>query len=418
MILNKQFRRKKSEVFGAGPLAERIEKLVGKDALRWYIAQITEGDVVIEATIDDQSPGGFAAAAEDRCYPGKTAALSLVPTGVGCEIGGYAGDAAPATNLLAATVDYLVTNPNAVNASDFICLNNDRVVYTDGFSIDMFARGRVDLYLPYANKVGLIVEKSDDRQLDVVFNIVNAVRAVHGVDIEEVVITEGPIGGRCLRNESGAFAGTIDNPNVLFNACEKLLSRGVNAIAITSNIQDLPLDYYAVHFDGNFPNPVGGVEAIISYSVATRFQVPVAHAPLMNVKQLDLKHNVVDARGAGEMSSESGLACVLIGLRKAPQIARARTRAVSDVINFNNVLAVVAPATCLGGIPAIYAQQRQIPIIAVEENRTILGASQSDLLFDNVIEVRSYAEAAGVMLALKHGISLASIARPLKTLRY
>jgi len=418
MILNKQFRRKKSEVFGAGSLAERIEQMVGNDALRWYIAQIAENEIVIEATIDDQSAGRLAASAKDRHYPGKTVALSLVPTGVGCDIGGYAGDAAPATNLLAATVDYLVTNPNAVNASDFICLNNERIVYTDGFSIDLFARGCVDLYLPYANKVGLIIEKSDDRQLDVVFNIVNAVRAVHGVDIEEFVITEGPIGGRCVRNESGAFAGTIDNPNVLFNACEKLLSRGANAIAITSNIQDLPLDYYAKHFDGNFPNPVGGVEAIISYSVATRFQVPVAHAPLINVKQLDLKHNVVDARGAGEMASESGLACVLIGLRKAPQIAKERARAVRDIININNVLAVVAPATCLGGIPAIYAQQFNIPIIAVEENRTILSANPSNLMLDNIIEVRNYAEAAGVMLALKQGISLASIARPLKTLRY
>ena len=48
--------------------------------------------------------------------------------------------------------------------------------------------------MPYANRVGLIVEKSSPAHLDVVFNIVNTVRAVHGVDISEVVVTEEPIG--------------------------------------------------------------------------------------------------------------------------------------------------------------------------------------------------------------------------------
>ena len=418
MLVNKQFRRRKADVLGDAGLAQRIEKVVGRDALRWYVAQVSETEIVIEATVDTDSPGPLPPSAKGRHYAGKTALLSIVPTGVGCEIGGYAGDAAPASHLLASTVDYLVTNPNAVNASNFIGLDSDKMVYTDGFSIDLLIKGCVDLFIPYANKVGLIIEQADDRQLDIVFNVVNTVRAVHGVALEEIIITNRPIGGRCVRNESGAFAGTIDHPETLFNACEQLISRGVNAIAVTSNIQDLPMDYYAKHFDGSFPNPVGGVEAIISYSVAARFQLPVAHAPLINVKPFDLKHNVVDARGAGEMASESGLACILIGLRKAPQIAAERARPVKDIININNLLAVVGPASCLGGIPAIYAQEYGIRLIAVEENGTILGANCARMMLDNVIPVKNYSEAAGVVLALKHGISLASLTRPLKTIRY
>ena len=418
MILNKQYRKKKSAAFKSGPLSKAIEELLGDGVLRWYIAQVTEDEIVVEATNSDERSVQTLSSVADRCYPGKTAVLSIVPTGVGCNIGGYAGDAAPSTNLLASTVDYLITNPNALNASDFIGLESDRIVYTDGCSIDLFSKGLVDLYLPYSNKVGLIIEKTDESELDVVFNIVNTVRAVHGIDIEDIVITEQPIGGRCVKNESGAFAGTVDNPHVLFEACERLIKNGVNAIAITSNIQDLPFDYYAKHFDGEYPNPVGGVEAIISYLVATRFFLPVAHAPLMNVKQLDLRHNVVDARGAGEMSSASGLACVLIGLRRAPQIAVGRNRRIRDALNINNLLAVVAPASCLGGIPTLYAQDFGVPVIAVDENKTVLNFTQQDLRLDNVIQTRNYAEAAGVILALREGISLASISRPLKTLRY
>ena len=37
--------------------------------------------------------------------------LMLVPTGIGCEIGGYAGDALPSARLLAAASDCLITHP-------------------------------------------------------------------------------------------------------------------------------------------------------------------------------------------------------------------------------------------------------------------------------------------------------------------
>ncbi|NJL27463.1 MAG: DUF3326 domain-containing protein [Thermoanaerobaculia bacterium] len=140
-------------------------------------------------------------------YPGRSAAVSIVPTGIGCSVGGFAGDAAPATHLLAATVDYLVTHPNAVNASDFVALDRN-VLYTEGYMIDLLCHGLVDLFVPYSNRVGLIIEKSDPARIELAYNVVNAVRAVHGVSIDHVVVTSETIGSRCEENASGAFVGT------------------------------------------------------------------------------------------------------------------------------------------------------------------------------------------------------------------
>jgi uncharacterized protein DUF3326 len=417
MIRNRQYVIKRSEVRSAEALPEVIGKMLGDKALRWYIGQITEDEIVVEATVCDERIGQFSESVLADHYPGKSVVLSIIPTGVGCNIGGYAGDASPVTNLLASTADYLITNPNAVNASDFIKMD-DNVVYTEGFSIDLFCQGLVNLYWPYSNRVGLIIEKTAAGGLDTVFNILNTVRATHGVNVQDYVITDQPIGGRCVENKAGAFVGTIDNPGALFEACEKLIAKGVDAIAVTSNIQDLPTENYAKHFAGEYPNPVGGVEAVISHLITKRFQTPAAHAPLLNIKQLDLAHNIVDARGAGEMVSISGLACVLIGLQRAPQIKARPNCRVADIININNLLAVITPAGCLGSIPVLSTRKYKIPVIAVRENETVLNITQSKVRLNNVVEVGNYAEAAGAVLALKKGISIESISRPLRTLRH
>jgi hypothetical protein len=83
----------------------------------------------------------------------------------------------------------------------------------------------------------------------------------------------------------------------------------------------------------------------------------------------------------------------------------------------NNVGAIVVPASCLGGIPALASEFSGIPLIAVRENRTILDVSNAKMNLPNVIEVDSYLAAAGVVLALRHGISLESLQRPLGTAR-
>ncbi len=48
---------------------------------------------------------------------------------------------------------------------------------------------------------------------------------------------------------------------------------------------------------------------------------PVAHVPLSNFKDMPLPSGTVDARGAGEMISANGLACVLIRLQASEPAA-------------------------------------------------------------------------------------------------
>ena len=175
--------------------------------------------------------------------------------------------------------------------------------------------------------------------------------------------------------------------------------------------------HYAEHFEGRHPNPIGGAEAVISHLICKKYAIPAAHAPLLNIKDLELKSRIVDARGAGEFASTSGLACVLIGLSRAPQIMKKQCCGIEDIVNVYNLLAVVAPAGALGGIPVLYSASNNVPVIAVRENKTILEVTQSKLNLENIIEVNNYPEAAGILLALKKGINISSLYRPLKTIR-
>jgi hypothetical protein len=416
MIENKEFVIKRSEFGSMEDLPTLVENKSGGNLLRWYISRVEDSEVCVEATLSKELGDMDLPKMTDGVFPGKSAALSVIPTGIGCDIGGYAADAAPATALLASCVDYLITNPNAVNASNFIFIP-ENVLYTEGYMIDMFCKGLGNLYKTYANKVGVIIEKTTQQNLDVVFNIINTARAVFGIDIEHYVITDEPIGGRCEQTVSGSYVGRIDNPGVLFSACERLMRAGVSAVAVTSNIKDLPMDNYARHFQGDHPNPVGGAEAVISHLICSRYKIPAAHAPMINVKDMALTSGVVDARGAGEFASVSGLACVLIGLGHAPQFSRSNRWRIQDAISINNLIAVVAPSSALGGIPMLYAAKLGIPVIAVKNNKTILDVTPAKLNLKNVIEVANYPEAAGILQALQKGISTPSLYRPLDTLR-
>jgi hypothetical protein len=419
MIENRVYIIQRAELKQIEELPGVLEKRAGCNILRWYISAIKNGEIVVEATLYPEGGCFFSGDPVGTVFPGKSVVVSLIPTGIGCDIGGYAADAAPVTALLASCTDYLITNPNAVNASNFISMDKN-VLYCEGYMIDLFCKGLVNLYRPYANKLGLIIEKTGRRELEIVFNIINTVRAVHGVDIEHYVVTGDYIGGHCVQTASGAYVGKIDNPGVLFKACDYLKEKGVNAIAVTSNIKDLPTENYAKHFRGEHPNPVGGAEAVISHLVCGTYKLPCAHAPMINFKDMELGDGIVDARGAGEYLSVSGLACVLIGLSKAPQIESNGIfrNPTADVVNINNLLAVVVPAGALGGIPMFYASRYGIPVIAVKNNRTILDVTKEKLKLGNVIEVENYVEAAGIIQALRRGLSIESLYRPLKTLRF
>jgi hypothetical protein len=391
--------------------------------LRFSIVAVGPTDFIVEATIvefdsADRHAGRFAEVEiidpRKKTLPARPfVAVQVVPTGIRCSFGGYAGDAGPVTNLLASTADFLVTHPNAVNASD---LNEmaANVLYVEGKSLDDFLLGHVGLSVVDANRIGTFVDPTGAGFLDDVVNTLNAARAVKGIDCGRHTILEDELGVAIEWSDAGCAVGSVLHPEVVLDAAELLIDHGAEAIGGVSVIHGVSTAMFARHLDGDLPNPSGGVEAIITHLISKAFRVPAAHAPLPYYQ--DHKPKVThNPRAAAEFISTPHYFSVLKGLSRAPRLVPLTelSQVPAPALSVNNVGAVVAPATCLGGIPALAAEFQGIPLIAVRENETILDVTNAKMRMANVIEVESYLEAAGVLLALRNGISLESLRRPL-----
>ena len=66
--------------------------------------------------------------------------VMLIPTGIGADLGGHAGDAGPVARLLAEVADTLVLHPNVVNASDINEMPANSV-YVEGSVITRLLNG-------------------------------------------------------------------------------------------------------------------------------------------------------------------------------------------------------------------------------------------------------------------------------------
>jgi hypothetical protein len=410
-------------------LSRAVAHELGQGAypLRLSIAEVRERTALAEVTVlslsDDEARrhaiDGAALLAPRRkeWQAGAFAVVNVVPTGVRCEFGGYAGDACPATNLLAAAADVLITHPNAVNASE---LNEmaPGVLYVEGKTLDDFLLGHLGLLPIAGNRIGTFVDPRGVGFLDEVTGAFDAARTAAGIDCGVYVMLRETLGVSIGWSETGCAVGTVANPEVVVEAVQALLDDGAQAIGGLSVIDGVTQEMFARHMRGEIPNPSGGVEAILTHMVSTLFRVPTAHAPLPYYAHL--KRGVGrDPRASAEFISTPHYVSVLKGLARAPRPVplRSLTSTPAEVLTVNNVGAVVLPASCLGGIPALAAQFSDIPLIAVAENRTILDVTNAKMKMANVIPVASYLEAAGVVLALRNGISLESLRRPIAAAR-
>jgi hypothetical protein len=345
------------------------------------------------------------------------AVVQIVPTGVRCEIGGFAGDACPATNLLASAADILITHPNAVNASDINEMAAN-VLYVEGKSLDDVLLGHLALAPSRSNRIGTFIDPTGRSHLDDVVHTLNAARAVAGIDCGLYAMGSSEIGARTVWSQSGCAVGTVLNPLAIIEACERLLAQGVQAIGGVSVIHGVSAAEFSQHLAGRIPNPSGGVEAIITHLISKIFAVPAAHAPLPYYQDVK-ERGTHNPRAAAEFISAPHYLSVLKGLARAPRLQPIERldQLPGHLISLNSVAAIVMPAGCLGGIPALAAELSDIPLIAVEENASLLTVSNDKMRLPNVIPVRSYLEASGVLLALRRGISLESLRRPLSCAR-
>ena len=90
--------------------------------------------------------------------------LLVVPTGIGCAIGGYAGDALPAARLLAAASGCLITHPNVMNGAS-LYWSDPRIHYVEGSSLDRFAAGELALRPVRRQRIGLLLDAGIEEEL-------------------------------------------------------------------------------------------------------------------------------------------------------------------------------------------------------------------------------------------------------------
>ena len=395
----------------------------GRYPLRAAIVRVTDREAVIESTFVDLDPRDpyrerfteveLTAPKRKDHQDEKFAVVQIVPTGVRCEIGGFAGDACPATNLLASAADVVITHPNAVNASDINEMAGN-VLYVEGKSLDDFLLGHLALSPTRSNRIGTFVDPTGKSYLDDVVHTLNAARAAAGIDCGLYTLGAQEIGARTVWSQSGCAVGTVLNPLAILESVERLLAEGVHAIGGVSVIHGVTAAEFSQHLSGQIPNPSGGVEAIITHLISKVFRVPTAHAPLPYYQDVK-ERGTHNPRASAEFISTPHYLCVLKGLARAPRLVPIERldHVAPHLVSLNTVGAVVMPASCLGGVPALAAEFSDIPLIAVEDNQTLLAVTQDEMQMRNVISVRSYLEAAGVVLALRQGISLESLRRPI-----
>lgn len=340
-------------------------------------------------------------------------AIQIVPTGIGCEVGGFAGDATPATNLLASACDLLLTHPNAVNAA-VMYRARPNVLYVEGHALDRFAMGSWALRPVRSNRIVMVIDRAvadDPQAMTRIANAANAARTVAGVDLIGWVPTDDALALRLAGGELGSTHGEISNPEVLLEAARKAVALGGEAIALVARMPEVPADLAEAYAQGTGPDPIGGLEAVLSHLVVDALMVPCAHAPYEPFEE----EGLVDPRVAAETIGLTFLPCILEGLARAPRFVPA-SEAISGDLTIAGVDAVVAPKAACGGIPMLVAAERGIPLIAVKSGVAACQVTPEALGIP-ALPAASYLEAAGMLLALKDGLSLAMLRRPVSPLR-
>lgn len=340
----------------------------------------------------------------------------LIPTGIGCSIGGHAGDANPVARLLAAVSDTLITHPNVVNASDINDLPENGL-YVEGSVITRLLMGSTGLQPVRANRVLTVIDEHPNRSFtDAAINSVSAARASYGLAGPGVISLDPPVYVKSTWAPSGRAIGAVERLEGLIEVLEQHKGR-FDAVALSTQIEvpfNYHVDYYEQH--GDMINPWGGVEALFTHAISSMYDIPTAHSPMLeSLEVANLEVGVVDPRMAAEEISNAFLMCILKGLQRSPRIFKDIARNYRPgVLTASDVSALVIPDGCVG-LPTLAALEQGIPVVAVRENRNIMQNDLSALPWQQgqLHFVENYWEAAGVLCALRQGLDPVSVRRPL-----
>ncbi len=319
-------------------------------------------------------------------------------------MGGFAGDGLPIARAVAASCDRLITHPNVMNGAQ-LYWQIPNALYVEGYGLDRFAAGDWGLQPVRKNRVGIIFDRAIPDELRIRhLQAADAARATLGLDLTDYVITDRALGVELQTAASGASWGTIQQPDSLLRAADKLISEvKANAIAVVARFpDDLGATVLQDYRHGIGVDPLAGAEAVISHTIVRTFKVPCAHAPALSPLPLDPD---ISPRSAAEELGYTFLPCVLVGLSRAPQFIT--TASPTAGIWDDEVDAVILPASACGGSGAISFARSTAKIITVAENHTRMAVTPTALGMRS-IAVNSYLEAIGVITVDRAGMSLDS----------
>jgi len=337
-------------------------------------------------------------------------AVMIVPTGIGCEIGGHAGDATPAARLLAKCVDRLIVHPNVVNASD-ICELTPNMRYVEGSMLDRFLWDDFGLREVMSNRILVAVNKPVKPET---VNAVSASRSTLGASIK-IIELDTKLMMTGMINEDGTAGGTYSGVPELIGQIKDYDREGdkFDALAISSLIRvprDVAKQYW--HDPKGGVNPWGKIEAVVSRRIAELIQKPVAHAPIQPLEVKDECNAgewdfVCDPRKAPEIISECFLHCVLKGLHRAPRIHW--NHQPGNPLRVQDIDVMISPMCW--GTPHEACTRHNIPIIFVRENQTV--ETKKMKMRSGMCIVKNYIEAAGLLMAMQSGVITSSVQRPI-----
>ena len=85
---------------------------------------------------------------------------------------------------------------------------------------------------------------------------------------------------------SGRAAGRVEETEGLHRLLDERTGQ-YDAVALSSII-DVPLDFHQGYFDagGDMVNPWGGVEAMLTHTLSSKYNVPTAHSPMFESREI------------------------------------------------------------------------------------------------------------------------------------
>ena len=313
----------------------------------------------------------------------KYIAFSL-PTGIGAQIGGYAGDIGYIVREYSKCFK-VIANRNAVNGGIFSAINKN-ILYVEGHAFDEFLCGKIRLKETLKqNKLGVLFDCSIPQDvLNVHTNTISALKIVKGLDILEPIKTKEPVGVEFFI-ANNISSGKIKNPNTLLEAAKSLISSGANAIALVCYFGEDADD--VDYSNGIGIDPIGGVEAVISHLVVKELNIPCAHSPAFF--DIEISKKIENPKVASECISSTYLPCVLEGLEYAPSFSYDEGLSVCDIEY------LVVPDCAMGSKAVLGALENNIKICAVKNpSKLDVGCSKlkiSDILcFDTYQDCLKY----------------------------